>query len=125
MTITDKLNTIRRRVLNAAASVNEHKDSWSSESSFKELASGLSPNRGLGYEEISLITESNLRELDREVLYLYGFGNWDGKLLLIPLWLINFLDPNMEVTSVMNTKSTLKECDKDTRGGCLAFGIFI
>lgn len=125
MTITDKLNMIRRRVLNAAASVNEYKDSLSSEFSFKELASGLSPNKGLGYEEISLVTESDLRELDREVLYLYGFGNWDGKLLLIPLWLINFLDPNMEVTSIMNNKSTLKDCDKDTRGGCLAFGIFI
>jgi len=125
MNITDKLNTIRRRVLNAAASVNEYKDHWGTDFSFKELASGLSPNKSFGWEEIPTLTEDELKSLSRETLYSYGFGNWDGELLLIPLWLVNFLDPNMEVTSIMKDKSSLAECDKDVRGGCIAFGLFI
>lgn len=125
MNTIDKLDTIRRRVLNAAASVNEYNDRWGAEFSFKELAAGFSPNKSLGWEEIPIVTGDELKSLSRETLYSYGFGNWDGKLLLIPLWLVNFLDPHMEVTSIMDDKSTLAKCDKDVRGGCIAFGLFI
>lgn len=121
----DKLKTARRRVLNAAASVNEYHNSWGVDFSFKELARGLSNTKDFGYEEIPVITQDELKQLGRETLYEFGFGNWDGKLLLIPLWLVNFIDPNMEVTSIMDNKSTLAECDKDVRGGCIAFGLFI
>lgn len=124
MNTIEKLNTIRQRVLNAAASVNEYKDHWGTDFSFKELAAGLSPNKCFGWEAIPLVTEDELKSLNRETLYGYGFGNWDGKLLLIPLWLVKFMDGQMEVTSIMGDKSTLTECDKDVRGGCIAWGFY-
>jgi len=121
----EKLDTARRRVLNAASMVNQYKGSWGVDFCFKELDMGLTNKKGFGWESIPVITQAELKELGRDTLYQYGFGNWDGKLLMVPLWLVNFLDQDEEVVSIMNNKSTLAECDKDTRGGCLAFGFFL
>ena len=122
MNTIDKLKTARRRVLNAAASVNEYHISWGVDFSFKELAQCLSNVKAFGYEEIPVITQDELKRLDRETLYEFGFGNWDDSLLLIPLWLIGFMDGNETVTSITSNEETLTACDKDVRGGCIAWG---
>jgi hypothetical protein len=125
MEIIDKLNTIRRRVLNGAASCNEFKNSWSNGFVMKELAACLSPNKGFGWEGISLIKQEELKNMSRDVLYSYGFGNWNDELILIPLWLVNFLDQSELVTSINGDVTTLGECDKDVRGGCIAYGFYL
>jgi hypothetical protein len=125
MTITEKLDRIRRRVLNGSAMVNQYRSSWGDKYSFKELDMALSNKKGFGWEEIELITQNDLKTVDRQTLYNYGFGNWDDKLILIPLWLVNFMDQTEEVVSIMDKKSTLADCDKDVRGGCLAYGFYL
>lgn len=122
MNTIDKLKTARRRVLNAAATVNEYKGSWEVEYSFQELARGLTNAKDFGYEQIPVITQDELKQLDRETLYEFGFGNWDDKLVLIPLWLVGFMDGSETVTSIMDNHDTLSACDKDVRGGCIAWG---
>lgn len=122
MNTIDKLKIARRRVLNAAASVNTYRGSWTDGFCFEELERGLSNTKGFGFEAIPVITQDELKQLDRETLYEFGFGNWDGKLLLIPLWLIGFMDGSENVTSIMDNVSTLASCDKDVRGGCIAWG---
>jgi hypothetical protein len=122
MNTIEKLKRARRRVLNAASSVNEYHNSWSVEFAFQELARGLSRAKDFGYEEIPTITQNELKQLDRETLYEFGFGNWDGNLILIPLWLVGFMDGSETVTSIMDNHDTLAACDKDVRGGCIAWG---
>jgi hypothetical protein len=122
MNIIDRLKIARRRALNAAASVNEYKKHWGTDFSFKELGMGFSNVKGFGYEAIPVITQSELKELDRDTLYEFGFGNWDDELVLIPLWLVGFMDKSESVTSITGKESTLAECNKDVRGGCIAWG---
>jgi hypothetical protein len=125
MNTIQKLNAIRNRILDTAAMCNEYKDHWSHEYALKTLSEGFSTRKAFMLEEIPMVTKEELADLSRDTLYLYGFGNWDGELLLIPLWLVNFMPPDTIVTSIMGTTSTLSGCDKDTRGGCIAFGFFL
>jgi len=125
MSVKNKLDSIRSRVLNGSAMVNEYRSSWGDEYSFKELGIALSNKKSFGWDEYQPITQSDLKTMDRQSLYEYGFGNWDGKLIMIPLWLVNFMDQTEEVISIMGNVSTLADCDKDVRGGCLAFGFYL
>lgn len=122
MNTIDKLKAARRRVLDTAATVNECKSSWGVEYSFQELARGLTNAKDFGCDQIPAITQDELKQLDRETLYDFGFGNWDNKLVLIPLWLVGFMDGSETVTSIMDNHDTLSACDKDVRGGCIAWG---
>lgn len=122
MNTIEKLKSARRRVLNAAASVNEYKGLWGVDYCFIELERGLTGTKEFGYDAIPVITQEELKSLDRETLYEYGFGNWDDNLVLIPLWIIGFMDGSQKVTSITNDHETLTACDKDVRGGCIAWG---
>jgi len=125
MSVKDKLDSIRCRVLNGAAMVNEYREHWGDDYCFKELGNALSTKEGFGWSKIDIISQSDLKTIDRQTLYTYGFGNWDGKLILIPLWLANFMDQTEKVISILGDVSTLADCDKDVRGGCLAFGFHL
>lgn len=54
-----------------------------------------------------------------------GFRKWSKETnkMLIPLWFIECLpdDFNIEVTCIDNTKTSIKNIDKDIRGGCVAY----
>ncbi len=62
--------------------------------------------------------------LTREELYNLGFGNWDGKLITIPLILWNFIPKGAVLTSIGGDTKIKddKFDDLDARGGCIAYG---
>ena len=67
-----------------------------------------------------------IKNLPRETLLNIGFMSWDGKTLLIPLWLLKAL-PDGEVVTCINDKSYtvgVDDIDDDTRYGCIPYGIF-
>lgn len=107
-----KLDAIRRNILTVSAMVNEY--NWDADFKEKELKSAFTPGE---YR----LTLDELRKLDRKTLYDYGFGNWDGTMILIPLWLANFID-DCEVISIMGDKKMLSQCDRDVRYGFMAWG---
>lgn len=74
------------------------------------------------YEDISLFTVDELKSLGRDVLYEYEFGNWDHSLVLLPLWIVNFVEPDSIMTSINGDTKMLKDCDDDSRFGCIAYG---
>jgi len=53
-----------------------------------------------------------------------GFRCWDENLIVIPLWAVHYLDPEMEVTCIDGSKSRLgdEDVDLDIRYGCIAYG---
>lgn len=77
---------------------------------------------GLGLtslEELKMLTKSKLFDL--------GFRLWsdEDKIYLIPLNLLSALDPKMNVYSINNDIKALKDINKDTRFGCLAYGFYL
>ena len=70
-------------------------------------------------------TLQNFKSMDINRLKEFGFKSWDDNLLLIPLW-TNFILPNdFEVIGIMGDTSTIGNCDKDVRFGCIAYGFNI
>jgi hypothetical protein len=63
------------------------------------------------------MTEKQLEEL--------GFLKWDDEssLMLIPVWLFNFIDPKSKLISVNGSEIT-GELDTDSRQGALSFGVY-
>jgi hypothetical protein len=74
-------------------------------------------------------TRITLRELlaeSKETLFSYGFATWSAEtpnLLLIPLWLVPFMDPFMTVICIDGEEAILSKVDLDERVGCIAYGI--
>lgn len=72
-----------------------------------------------------------LENLTFESANKFGFKQFNdnvhnGKTLaLIPIWASFVFPQDMEVISIFGDKSTLGKCDKDTRMGCLTFGIML
>lgn len=63
----------------------------------------------------------NIQKLD------LGFKYWDeaNDKMLIPLWFIMIIPEtfDIEVTSILGNKTSIKNIDKDTRAGCVAYYI--
>lgn len=65
------------------------------------------------------ITDLNVEEMKE-----LGFRKWDlTGLMLIPLWLFHFIDPELTVRCIDNTDVKFKDADDDHRGGLLAYGV--
>jgi hypothetical protein len=66
------------------------------------------------------ITDLNIDEMKE-----LGFRKWSttDEMLLIPLWLFYFVDPELTVHCIDNTDVKFKDADNDTRGGLLAYGV--
>lgn len=122
MNIIENLNFIRNRILNGTAQIFAYKESWGIEFCFEELNSAFSPEKSFGHSKVEIISLDDLKTLPRDVLYSFGFGNWDGNLVTIPLWLVPFIDQSSQVICIDGSTSTLSDCDKDVRFGCIAFG---
>lgn len=58
-------------------------------------------------------------------LVLFGFGNFDGNLLLVPEKLFKYVKSGSELISINGSKKIVgvDYIDLDTRFGCLAYGI--
>ncbi len=111
---------IRRVILNRTAEVMNY-PSWGSEFAYKqitELAERIKENSTFNFINPSDLTLSEMKEL--------GFCKWEekSKMMLIPLWLMQFIDPELEVTCISGEVCKFKDADNDNRYGCLAYGIF-
>lgn len=112
--ILNRLDRIQLRILRAAAENVTYK-SWSLEYQQENLEREFSESKDqISIEELKLIPRSEL--------YAYGFGNWDDKLLLIPLYLAKFINQDEQVESISGDKTRLGDADLDHRMGCIAWG---
>jgi hypothetical protein len=70
------------------------------------------------------ITVSELKAIDQEDLYSIGFRRWDDKLIMIPLWALNYIADGqclINISGITTIKGTDK-IDLDVRAGCVAYG---
>lgn len=109
MSVIEKLNKARDRVLDTAAMVPVILESHGPDSTSDFLREGFSTSETLVQAKLKPITLQDLRNVNREVLYTYGFRKWEGELLLIPLWLSYFMEPNTEVESIFGEIYTIGE----------------
>lgn len=88
------------------------------ELTLKDDPSLLSPDQQLTVEQV--------KSIPLDILYEYGFRNWNNEgLLLFPLWALHLLKDDESMYCIDKTvaiKGT-DYIDNDTRGGVLAFGI--
>lgn len=122
MNTIEKIESIRRRIISGSAEVFHYRNSWGEKFCKEQLQETFSANESFGKSAIDLLTADELKALGRDVLYNYGFGNWDGKIVLLPLWIVSFVEPDTTLTSISGDTSTLEDCDKDIRYGCIAYG---
>lgn len=74
-----------------------------------------------------LFTPININEFTESQLVALGFGKWDeSKLSLIPMWIVPFTTEKFigECISGEKGEFLVSEIDKDTRFGCLAYGVY-
>ena len=63
-------------------------------------------------------------DLDSHSKLLLGFRMWTNETdLLIPIWIVECLPDNFDavVESISGKRCSIKEIDKDTRAGCVAY----
>lgn len=67
----------------------------------------------------------NVTDLSEQEMEELGFGLWDeeSKLMLVPVWLLPFLDPDVLLTSISGDTASPVDVDNDQRFGCLAYGV--
>lgn len=110
---------IKKVIVNTAAQIIEY--SWGADFSLtelKQLESNIKKNPDFKYIDTSNILLDELKSL--------GFSLWDeeSKLLLIPLWICNYLKKDTEIYCIDGKKSNdINSVDKDVRFGCIAWGI--
>lgn len=87
-------------------------ESWRDEGTYSRKASC----RKVSVAELQALPISELRSL--------GFGGWDEKLTLIPLWAWNYIADGETLTSISGDKAVKgeQEIDLDVRFGCIAYG---
>lgn len=119
--IINRILAIQTRILTTASRVAQY-DSWSPAFGKKECKHACSPNKDFGFSEIELLHIEDLQKLTQEQLHSLGFRKWGEEIILIPLYLKNFIFPNEVVMSISGEDSTIGKCGKDARGGCIAYG---
>ena len=121
-----RLQDALRKIATSAAMVTRFKEKhWDTGFSLKYSDRFVLNNSGFNNRKIEPLSLSELQTIPREELYNLGFGNWDGKLLLIPIWAYEFIEDGMILTSISGNQ-VMKGADEinfDTRGGCLAYGV--
>lgn len=119
MTTFEMCTGIRRIIMNTTAEVMNY-TSWGSEFAYKQITD--LPTKIKGKVDFKFIDPTDLTLDEMKEL---GFNRWssDNPIMLIPLWLMPFIDPEIEVTDIEGEKSVFKDADNDNRFGCLAFGV--
>lgn len=117
----DAENLIFNRLLavtSAAASAATYQ-SWSDKFCREECKMALDKNAGT-------LTIADIRAIPKDKLWNFGFGNFDGKLVLVPLYLYSMIKDGEELVDifgdvVMKGRDVM---DDDIRYGCLAYGFY-
>lgn len=78
----------------------------------------------LNKEGARRLSKNDILSVNRTQLWELGFGNWDGKLILIPLWVYNYIADGEILTSISGEEKIKGQdnIDLDVRFGCIASG---
>lgn len=78
----------------------------------------------LGSVPDPIMTVQELRQIPINVLFDWGFGNWDDRLVLLPEWFLDWMKHNESLQCIDGDTVIVgvNYIDRDTRGGCIAFG---
>jgi hypothetical protein len=70
-------------------------------------------------------TSQDLQAVDIQKLYANGFRNWDGSMVLLPLWALAHMADGSQLRCIDGSYATVGAdvIDDDVRGGCIAFGV--
>lgn len=70
------------------------------------------------------VTVSDLCDISCHQLFGWGFNNWNGRTMLVPLWALDLIKTGEELVCIdgRSVKVGYDTIDTDTRGGCLAYG---
>lgn len=79
----------------------------------------------LGGAVTNMFTVSLLQSVNLNRLYAEGFRNWDGIMLLLPLWALPHMQPGEQLECIDGSTVVVgtDHIDQDTRGGCIAYGV--
>lgn len=116
-----KARMIRQALLRATGEANQY--GWSDEAIRAQLFHTASKLQAYKVD-VTKLSLSEVNELD--------FGNWDGKLRLVPLWLFPYLAEGQRLTSINGEEKTVNlsyrdrnspsYIDNDHRFGSVAWG---
>lgn len=83
----------------------------------KTISDNIKEEDDFSYINVSELSLIQMKEL--------GFQLWNdnSQIMLIPLWLFHFVDPELTVRCIDNTDVQFKDADNDHRGGMLAYGV--
>ena len=75
-------------------------------------------------QAIERVTVNDLVSIGVRDLIHVGFGNWDGILMLLPLWAVGLVAAGEQLISIDGEVATVGRdyIDTDTRGGFIAYG---
>lgn len=80
----------------------------------------------LGGTPHQMLTVHMLQQTPIERLCAEGFRNWDGAMVLLPLWALEHMQPGESLTCIDNSVAIVGTDEIDggiTRGGCIAYGV--
>ena len=79
----------------------------------------------LGGAVTGKLTVTMLQQVPIQRLYAEGFHNWDGSMVLLPLWALAHMQTGEQLVCINGQMATVgtDPIDDDTRGGCIAYGV--
>lgn len=89
-----------------------------------ELFDSIVTQAKLGGAVTDKLTVHMLQQTPLSKLYAEGFGNWDGNLILLPLWALAHMAEGEKLVCIDGSQVTVGKdhIDDETRGGMIAFG---
>jgi len=124
MTDFEFLQSVMKELCCAAA-MGAAYESWDDDFARKEVrevwADGERSMRRVRARKVAV---ADLKSFTNEQLFALGFGRWDDKLRLIPLWAWNYIPDGESLTSISGeiiVKGSQHD-DLDVRFGCVAYG---
>lgn len=118
------LRNVQREMLSAASQGAAYTN-WADEFARKEISAVWKDSAdAMRKARNRRITLTELAAMTEEELYSLGCSWWDGTLMVVPLWMYNYIADGEEFSCIDKTKAIKGKdtIDLDVRGGCIAFG---
>ena len=92
---------------------------------YQQVFNSIVTARKLGGTTTEKITCDMIQQVSLDSLYVEGFRNWDGTMVLLPLWALAHMQPGEQLKGIIDAYKTVGTdyIDDDTRGGCIAYGV--
>ena len=119
------INNIRNELCDIAAQ-GAHYKNWSDEFARKEIREVIfNQPATMRQKRDTIILDAHLQTMHALELHEAGFREWSEKvpgLFLIPLYLVGWMDPLMNVETIFGKKLALADVDTNVRFGVIAAG---